>query len=63
MTAQELNTAISSVIDKFIEESSISVQYQDDNGNINGYAIQQQNKAIKNALISLQKILIADKQD
>lgn len=63
MTELELNNAIDSVIDKFVEESNKSLEYQDDNGNINGYAIQQQNKAIENALRSLKKILLAEKQN
>lgn len=63
MTEQELNNAFDSVIDKFIEESSKSLEFQDDNGNINGFAIQQQNKAIKNALCSLKNILLAEKQN
>lgn len=63
MNEQQLNSAIDFVIDKFIEESSKSLEYQDENGCINGFAIQQQNKAITNALCSLKNILIADKQN
>lgn len=62
MTEQELNNAFDSVIDKFVEESNKALEYQDDNGNINGYAIQQQNKAIENTLCSLKKILLTEKQ-
>lgn len=63
MTGYELNNAIESVINKFVEESSIATLYQDDYGNVNGDAIAQQNKAIENALRSLQKILVTDKQN
>lgn len=63
MTELELNNAIETVIKKYVEESSIATLYQDDYGKITGDAIVQQNKAIENALRSLQKILVADKQN
>lgn len=63
MTEQELNNAFNSVIDKFVEESAKATDFQDDNGNINGFAIQQQNKAFENALRSLKNILLAEKQN
>ena len=63
MTEHELANAFNTLINTFEKESSIATQYQDDYGNINGDAIVQQNLAMKNALISLKKILLRDKLD
>ncbi|MBE5852293.1 MAG: hypothetical protein E7299_04975 [Lachnospiraceae bacterium] len=63
MTKPELNNAIDSVIDQFEKEASKSLEYQDDYGKINSDAIIQQNTAIKNAMVSLKKILLADKEN